>query len=75
MSRILLPNEWSRRLGWTLCNSPKDNHLPKLVVVSNKVALPDKSGQARAGGLEVAVKAALKQRPGVWFGWSGKVAN
>ncbi len=49
--------------------------MPQLVVVSNRVALPDKSGQARAGGLEVAVKAALKQRPGTWFGWSGKVAT
>ena len=49
--------------------------MPQLVVVSNRVALPDKSGQARAGGLEVAVKAALKQKPGTWFGWSGKVAT
>ena len=27
----------------------------------------------RAGGLEVAVKAALKRMPGTWFGWSGRV--
>ena len=56
-----------------MCSSPKDHHLPKLIVVSNRVALP--GGQARAGGLEVAVKAALKQGPGVWVGWSGKVAT
>jgi trehalose 6-phosphate synthase len=27
----------------------------------------------RAGGLEVAVKAALKRMSGIWFGWSGRV--
>lgn len=27
----------------------------------------------RAGGLEVAVRAALKRLPGIWFGWSGRV--
>jgi len=26
-----------------------------------------------AGGLAVAVKAALRNRTGVWFGWSGKI--
>jgi trehalose 6-phosphate synthase len=49
--------------------------LAQLVVVSNRVAIPDKNGKARAGGLEVAVKAALKQKSGIWFGWSGKVAT
>jgi trehalose 6-phosphate synthase len=49
--------------------------LAQLVVVSNRVGVPDKSGKARAGGLEVAVKAALKQKSGIWFGWSGKVAT
>jgi trehalose 6-phosphate synthase len=29
----------------------------------------------RPGGLEVAVKAALKHKTGIWFGWSGKVAT
>ena len=41
----------------------------------NRVAIPDKNAKARAGGLEVAVKAALKQKSGIWFGWSGKVAT
>jgi trehalose 6-phosphate synthase len=44
--------------------------LARLVVISNRVAVP-KSG-SRAGGLEVAVHAALKQNPGIWFGWSGR---
>jgi trehalose 6-phosphate synthase len=47
----------------------------QLVVVSNRVAVPEKITRARAGGLEVAVNAALKERLGTWFGWSGKVAT
>jgi trehalose 6-phosphate synthase len=49
--------------------------LRQLVVVSNRVGIPEKHGNARAGGLEVAVKAALKHKSGIWFGWSGKVAT
>ena len=47
--------------------------MARLVVVSNRVGIPD-SG-ARAGGLEVAIRPALRKRGGVWFGWSGKVAD
>jgi trehalose 6-phosphate synthase len=47
--------------------------LPRLIVVSNRVGIPD--GAARAGGLEVSIRPALKKRGGVWFGWSGKVAD
>jgi trehalose 6-phosphate synthase len=42
-------------------------------VVSNRVALP-KAG-SRPGGLEVAIRAAFKRHPGIWFGWSGHVAE
>jgi trehalose 6-phosphate synthase len=45
----------------------------RLVIVSNRVGVPD--GAARAGGLEVAIRPALRKRGGVWFGWSGKVAD
>jgi len=48
--------------------------LPRLVVISNRVAVPTGDGSSRAGGLEVAVRATLKRHSGVWFGWSGKVA-
>jgi len=41
----------------------------RLVVVSNRVAVP---GESRAGGLAVALLAALKERGGLWFGWSGR---
>ncbi len=47
--------------------------VPRLVVVSNRVGVPD--GKARAGGLEVAIRAALRRRGGLWFGWSGRVAD
>jgi trehalose 6-phosphate synthase len=47
--------------------------LARLVVVSNRVGVPD--GKARAGGLEVAIRAALRRRGGLWFGWSGRVAE
>jgi trehalose 6-phosphate synthase len=49
--------------------------LGQLIIVSNRVSVPVKTASARAGGLEVAVNAALKERPGIWFGWSGKVAT
>ncbi len=44
----------------------------RLIVVSNRVPLPDKRGNLPAGGLAVAVHAALQERGGIWFGWSGK---
>ncbi len=47
--------------------------MARLVVVSNRVSAP-KSG-TRAGGLEVAVMAALKRNPGIWFGWSGRLST
>ena len=45
----------------------------RLVVVSNRVAVPKARGAAGAqGGLAGALNAALKDRSGVWFGWSGE---
>ncbi len=44
--------------------------MARLVVVSNRVSIPD--GISRAGGLEVALRPALEHRGGIWFGWSGK---
>jgi len=49
--------------------------VPRLVVVSNRVAVPDPEGPRLAGGLAVAVNAALKHREGLWFGWSGKISS
>ncbi|MGB9043755.1 MAG: alpha,alpha-trehalose-phosphate synthase (UDP-forming) [Pseudolabrys sp.] len=47
--------------------------MARLVVVSNRVAVPDRG--TRAGGLEVAIRPALKKHGGLWFGWSGRVAE
>ncbi len=47
----------------------------RLIIVSNRVAVPDEAKKATPGGLAVAVKAALKNRTGVWFGWSGEIAE
>jgi hypothetical protein len=49
--------------------------LAQFVIVSNRVAIPDKNAKQGAGGLEVAVNAAFKHRTGIWFGWSGKVTT
>ena len=45
----------------------------RLVVVSNRVAVDGE--QQTSGGLAVAIRAALEQSSGVWFGWSGKVES
>jgi trehalose 6-phosphate synthase len=46
----------------------------RLIVVSNRVAVPT-AGSNQAGGLAVAVRSLLRERPGVWFGWSGKTSE
>ncbi len=43
-------------------------------MVSNRVAPIDEGKQA-AGGLAVAVLAALKRTGGIWFGWSGAITE
>ncbi|MCR6645225.1 MAG: trehalose-6-phosphate synthase [Terricaulis sp.] len=45
--------------------------MSRLVVVSNRVSLPEPGG-ASQGGLAVAINAALRQYSGLWFGWSGQ---
>lgn len=46
--------------------------MSRLVVVSNRVAV---GGGARGdtGGLAVALRSALENRGGIWFGWSGEI--
>jgi hypothetical protein len=46
----------------------------RLVIVSNRVAVAGTEAP-QAGGLAVAVNEALKEREGIWFGWSGRVAE
>ncbi|WP_119421624.1 alpha,alpha-trehalose-phosphate synthase (UDP-forming) [Desertibaculum subflavum] len=47
--------------------------MARLVIVSNRVALPRERG-ARAGGLAVALREALAKHGGLWFGWSGETS-
>ncbi len=44
----------------------------RLVVVSNRVSTIDE-GRPDSGGLAVAIRAALQENGGIWFGWSGGV--
>lgn len=48
--------------------------MSRLVVVSNRVA-PVDEGAGTSGGLAVAVLDSLKERGGIWFGWSGEVRD
>ncbi len=47
--------------------------MARLVIVSNRVALPGET--ARAGGMAVALHDALARRGGLWFGWSGETID
>ena len=51
-----------------------DSENRRLVIVSNRVAMPKRHGGA-AGGLAVGVLAALRDHGGMWFGWSGKLTD
>ena len=47
--------------------------MSRIVVISNRVAVPKARGAAGAqGGLAGALSAALKTHGGIWFGWSGQ---
>ncbi len=47
--------------------------MSRLIVVSNRVSPVTK--KASAGGLAVGLQGALKKSGGLWFGWSGEVAE
>jgi trehalose 6-phosphate synthase len=47
--------------------------MSRLVVVSNRIAVPDGS-KASAGGLAVGILDALKTTGGLWFGWNGDIS-
>ncbi|WP_428943314.1 alpha,alpha-trehalose-phosphate synthase [Pantoea sp. FN060301] len=46
--------------------------MSRLVVVSNRIAVPDGS-KTSAGGLTVGIMDALKTTGGLWFGWNGDI--
>src|ERR1700724_2833646 len=65
-----------RTTGAVLCTKEPSwsASLPRLVIVSNRVSVPDAAGKGTAGGLAVALREAFQAYEGLWFGWSGKVA-
>lgn len=48
--------------------------MSRLVVVSNRIALPDDK-KSSAGGLAVGILGALRAAGGLWFGWSGEIGD
>lgn len=48
--------------------------MSRLIIVSNRVSSP-RERTSRAGGLAVAIRDALRRHGGVWFGWSGEIAE
>ena len=49
--------------------------MSRLIVVSNRVQPPSNDPNANQGGLAVALLAALKEKGGIWFGWSGETTE
>jgi len=46
--------------------------MSRLIVVSNRVSAPKDPAAGSAGGLAMALSAALRKYDGLWFGWSGE---
>lgn len=49
--------------------------MSRLIVISNRVNPPTDPGVGTAGGLAMALSAALRDNDGVWFGWSGETTE
>ncbi|HYG26575.1 MAG TPA: trehalose-6-phosphate synthase, partial [Caulobacteraceae bacterium] len=49
--------------------------MSRLIVVSNRVNPPTDRGEGTAGGLAMALAAALREYSGMWFGWSGQTID
>ncbi len=48
--------------------------MTRLVIVSNRVAIPHRRGPAQ-GGLATGLLEALNQHGGLWFGWNGRISE
>lgn len=47
--------------------------MARVIIISNRVAVPNPGRGVHAGGLEVALRATLQRQRCVWLGWSGAV--
>ena len=45
--------------------------MSRVVIISNRVMLPEEKKPEAAGGLAVALFDTLQETNGLWFGWSG----
>ena len=71
------PAVWEVRRGTALSAAPRAavaGTNRRLVVVSNRVG-PIDAGKIAEGGLAVALRAALERAGGIWFGFSGSIAE
>jgi trehalose 6-phosphate synthase len=68
---VIRVSNLTRRRG--ACHIGAREDVLRLVLISNRVAIPTESGPHRAGGLEVALAPTLKRYDGIWFGWSGNI--
>lgn len=50
----------------------EQHSLSRLIVISNRVSATTNSKSGAQGGLAVALTAALREKGGIWFGWSGE---
>ena len=49
--------------------------MARVFILSNRVAVPSSNRALHPGGLEVALRALLKENRCVWLGWSGKAVD
>ena len=49
--------------------------MSRLVVVSNRVPSPHSEFRGTEGGLAIAIRDALEENGGIWFGWSGNITK
>ncbi|PKP90363.1 MAG: alpha,alpha-trehalose-phosphate synthase (UDP-forming) [Alphaproteobacteria bacterium HGW-Alphaproteobacteria-16] len=49
--------------------------MSRLIVISNRVSVPQESSGGAQGGLAVALQAAIREFGGIWFGWSGETTE
>ena len=49
--------------------------MSRLVVVSNRVPSPHSESRGTEGGLAIAIRDALEENGGIWFGWSGNITE
>lgn len=73
-TRLLLLHIIESAASFREVDCHRGSSLSRLVIVSNRVALPGEGAQ-RSGGLVTGLLDALHQAGGLWFGWSGKLGK